>query len=311
MAPAGGAKKTADNEANAKALPVTIGGHQVYGVKIAPGIGYRNNKAMGTATGDNPETIYMVASGDYYNAGCCFDYGNAETNSMDNGEGTMEAVYFGNCTIWNKGAGEGPWVMADLENGLWAGDVSPYEKNTPVSYKYVTGMVKGDATSTTYPSGHWTIKVGNAQSGGLTTPFDGPRPNARYNPMRKEGAIVLGTGRRQQQCRAGELLRRAHDRALRVDRGRRRRPGQHRRRRLREVRPVSTSLLAETERPLSMTRRPRLLPGRCQLRAQVGSAMSARAAGRPARTGRWTRGGYYASMAKQDSGTERGPTCCT
>ena len=53
-------------------------------------------------------------------------------------------------------------------------------------------MVKGDATSTTYPV-HWTIKVGNAQSGGLTTPFDGPRPNARYHPMRKEGAIVLGT----------------------------------------------------------------------------------------------------------------------
>ena len=143
LAPAGGAKKTAGNEANAKALPVTISGHQVYGVHIAPGIGYRNNQAVGTATGDNPETIYMVASGDFYNGGCCFDYGNVETNSMDNGEGTMEAVYFGNCTIWNKGAGDGPWVMADLENGLWAGDVSPYEKNTPVTLQVRHGHGEG------------------------------------------------------------------------------------------------------------------------------------------------------------------------
>ena len=90
-----------------------------------PGVGYRNNGACGTATGDNPETEYMVVAGDFYNGGCCFDYGNMETNSRDNGEGTMEAVYFGTCTIWGKGDGDGPWVMGDLENGLWAGDTAP------------------------------------------------------------------------------------------------------------------------------------------------------------------------------------------
>ena len=190
VAPAGGAKTTPDNEANAKALPVTISGHNVYGEHNPIGVGYRNNAPSGTATGDNAQTVYMIASGDYSNGGCCFDYGNAETNSRDNGEGTMEAVYFGTCVIWGKGAGSGPWVMGDLENGLWAGDVSPYEKNTPVTYKYVTAMVKGDKAG----ANHWTIKVGNAQSGGLTTPFDGQRPNSRYNPMRKEGAILLGTG---------------------------------------------------------------------------------------------------------------------
>ena len=51
-------------------------------------------------------------------------------------------------------------------------------------------MVKGDAAG----KNHWTIKVGNAQSGMLATPFDGQRPSSRYNPMRKEGAIGLGTG---------------------------------------------------------------------------------------------------------------------
>jgi hypothetical protein len=189
-APPGGAKTTGDNEANAKSVPITLGGQKVYGVHIVPGVGYRNNTPCGTTTGDNAETEYMVVDGMFSNGGCCFDYGNMETNSRDNGEGSMEAVYFGTCTIWGKGAANGPWVMGDLENGLWAGNVSPYDNNTPVTYKYVTGMVKGDKAG----ANHWTIKVGNAQSGSLTTPFDGQRPSARYNPMRKEGAIGLGTG---------------------------------------------------------------------------------------------------------------------
>jgi hypothetical protein len=188
--PPGGAKPTPGNEANAKGVSVTIGGHTLYGVHIVPGVGYRTNTPCGTATGDNAQTEYMVVAGKFSNGGCCFDYGNMETSSRDDGEGTMEAVYFGTCTIWGKGASNGPWVMGDLENGLWAGNVSPYENNMPVTYDYVTGMVKGDAAG----KNHWSIKVGNAQSGGLTTPFDGPRPSARYNPMRKQGAIGLGTG---------------------------------------------------------------------------------------------------------------------
>jgi non-reducing end alpha-L-arabinofuranosidase len=189
-APAGSAKMTPDNEANAKALPLTLRGTKVYGVHVVHGIGYRNNMACGTATGDNAETIYMVVDGGAYNNGCCFDYGNMERNSRNNGEGTMEAVYFGNCTIWGKGAADGPWVMGDLENGLWAGNVSPYENAKPITFKFVTGMVKGDAPG----KNHWTIKVGDAQAGPLTVPFDGERPSSRYNPMRKEGAIGMGTG---------------------------------------------------------------------------------------------------------------------
>jgi hypothetical protein len=189
FAPAGGQKTTPDYEANAKALPVTFGGHNLYGVHVVPGVGYRNNKAVGTATGDNPETEYMVVGRNFYNAGCCFDYGNAETNSRDNGDGTMEAVYFGNCTIWNKGDGDGPWVMGDLENGLWAGDSSPYanNKSVPADYTYVTGLVKGRPN-------HWAIRLGNSQTGPLITPFDGARPAPRWTMMKKEGAIILGTG---------------------------------------------------------------------------------------------------------------------
>ena len=191
----GSAKAATDLEADAKALKVTFGGHTVYGLHIhgdPNGIGYRNNNVTGTATGDNPETEYAVMSADYFNGGCCFEYGNMETNTHDNGEGTAEAIYFGNCTFWGKGSGNGPWVMGDLENGLWAGNSTPYAGNTsiPATYTYVTAMLKGGEAT----SNHWTIKAGNAQSGTLTTMFDGPRPSTRYNPMRKEGAIGLGTG---------------------------------------------------------------------------------------------------------------------
>ena len=187
-APAGGAKNTADSPASATALKVTIGGHSVYGVHIPAGTGYRNDTTSGIATGDQPETEYMVTSGTYYNGGCCFDYGNAETNNMDDGAGTMEAVYFGNCTYWGKGSGSGPWVMADLENGLFGGQSFTADPtNTPLTSAYVTAMVKGR-------SGTFGLKGGNAQSGTLTSMYDGPRPSGGYNPMKKQGAIILGIG---------------------------------------------------------------------------------------------------------------------
>ena len=61
----------------------------------------------------------MVVAGDFFNSNCCFDYGNMERNSRDNGEGTMEAVYFGKCTIWNKGDGKvrGSWAISRTASG--------------------------------------------------------------------------------------------------------------------------------------------------------------------------------------------------
>jgi len=194
-APAGMAKTTPDNEANAKSVPLMLGAQKVYGVHIVPGVGYRNNGACGTATCDGAETEYMIVAGNFFNGGCCFDYGNMERNSRDNGEGTMEAVYFGKCTVWNKGDGDGPWIMGDLENGLWAGDSSPFMDNKSITtWPYIAGLVKGEPANATYPNGHWAIKEGDATTGALMKPFDGKRPSARYSPMRKEGAIGLGTG---------------------------------------------------------------------------------------------------------------------
>ena len=41
--------------------------------------------------------------------------------------------------------------------------------------------------------GHWSIKGGDAQTGELTTYWDGPRAKG-YAPMKKQGAIILGIG---------------------------------------------------------------------------------------------------------------------
>jgi len=178
-----------DNLAGAAAAPVTIGGRKAYGVFISPGTGYRNNSTSGIATGDAAEGEYAVLDGTHYNGGCCFDYGNAETSSTDTGNGHMEAIYFGNSTSWGSGAGSGPWIMADLENGLFSGIHSGYNSNdATISNRFTTAIVKGTANQ-------WAIRGGNAASGSLSTLYSGVRPTASgYNPMSKEGAIILGIG---------------------------------------------------------------------------------------------------------------------
>jgi hypothetical protein len=189
QAPGGGAAGGPDNLADATAAPITVNGNKAYGVYVAPGTGYRNNSTNGIATGDQPEGMYAIFDGTHYNGGCCFDYGNAETNSRDNGNGTMEAIYFGNIKVWGYGTGNGPWVMADLENGLFSGVNAGYNANDPsISHRFLTAIVKGEPN-------HWAIRAGNAQSGALSTFYDGKRPNVNgYNPMKKEGAIILGIG---------------------------------------------------------------------------------------------------------------------
>src|SRR5882672_48002 len=94
-APGGGAAGGPDALANATAAPAMVDGSKVYGVFIAAGDGYRDDSTRSIATGDAAEGEYAVLDGTHSNNGCCFDYGNAETNNDDNGAGHMEAIYFG------------------------------------------------------------------------------------------------------------------------------------------------------------------------------------------------------------------------
>lgn len=193
QAPPGGFQGPApggyDNLASATGAPVTLNGQKAYGVFVAPGTGYRNNAASGTAKGDVAQGMYAVLDGTHYNSGCCFDYGNAETSGRDTGNGHMETIYFGTCKTWGTGAGKGPWIMADLENGLFSG-VNPKNNagDPTITYRFTTAVVKGQP-------GRWAIRGANAVSGSLSTFYNGSRPSTRgYNPMSKEGAIILGIG---------------------------------------------------------------------------------------------------------------------
>jgi non-reducing end alpha-L-arabinofuranosidase len=186
-APAGGAASGPDILANAAATPATAGGHEVYGVFISPGMGYRDDSTTGIATGDEPEGEYDVVDGTHSDSGCCFDYGNAETNNDDDGAGAMEAIYFGTSKGWGYGSGSGPWIMADLENGLFSGESAGENAADPTTdYRFTTAMVEGE-------SNQWAILGGNADSGSLATDYSGVRPSG-YNPMKKQGAIILGIG---------------------------------------------------------------------------------------------------------------------
>ncbi len=181
------------DEASATLGKITINGHTAYGIYVDnsggnTGVGYRNNATTGLAKNDEPEAMYMVVDGKRYNQWCCFDYGNAETSGKDDGNATMECLYWGNSTQWTRGGGNGPWMAADLENGMFEGDSSNAPSNTSITgWSWVVGMLKG-------PSGTaMVIKAGNAQSGTLETKWNGKRP-AGSSPMKKHGAIILGTG---------------------------------------------------------------------------------------------------------------------
>jgi len=191
----GPSKGAFDTQPIADMAPVTIaGGHKAYGVFIMPGMGFRNNGAVGIAVGDEPEGIYYVVDGTHYDSGCCFDYGNSSTNSRAVGTGTMETVYFGNALGWGTGAGSGPWIMSDLEAGLFSGYNARQNAGDPSidSWRFVTAVMDGGGGN------KWDLRGGNAQAGGLTTFYSGVRPGSRENsayfPMHKQGAIELGTG---------------------------------------------------------------------------------------------------------------------
>jgi hypothetical protein len=171
--------------------PITIMGHKAYGVFIAPGMGLRQNDVKGTAVDDQAEGQYWVINGHHYNSGCCFDYGNAEIDSRDDDNGTMETTYYGNAGAWFHGPTPGPWIMTDQENNL-VGCVNPDGSkgcaNLPnITWRFVTAMAKGEPH-------HWTSMGGDAQKGDLNVMFDGPRVDHTYDPMRKQGAILLGNG---------------------------------------------------------------------------------------------------------------------
>jgi hypothetical protein len=177
-----------DTAASATTESLTVNGAKAYSLYIRPGNSYWRGSTNGIATGSAPEGMYLVTSGTHVNSGCCFDYGNSETTRRADGAGAMDAIYFGTSCWFGGCSGSGPWVQADLEYGLYSGGSQSWNSNQRAfTNKFVTATLKNNGTS------RFAIKGSNAQSGGLNTLWDGALPRG-YSPMRKQGAIILGSG---------------------------------------------------------------------------------------------------------------------
>jgi len=191
----------ADVGADAKALPVTLAGQKAYGVKVTQGVGYRVDNAKGAPTGSQPEGIYMITSSNLVDQWCCFDYGSGENSHTDTGNATMNAIEWGTACWFGNCVGTGPWVEADLENGMYHTNTGSNKdpNNQGVHFPFVSAWEKNNGTS------NFTLKYGNAASGGLTTPFSGPLPNG-YSPMKTDSSLLLGTGGDNSVSGVGEFF---------------------------------------------------------------------------------------------------------
>ena len=164
---------TSSRPATATTESLTLNGHKVYSLYINPNNSYWVDASKsGIALGSQPEGLYMVTSGKHFNSGCCFDYGNSEVGRTADGPGTMDAINLSSITAWGTGAGNGPWVLADLEYGLFSQTQGGSKnQNVPTQTStYVTAVLKNNGTT------EFALRGGNAQSGNLSTYFKGALP---------------------------------------------------------------------------------------------------------------------------------------
>lgn len=174
--------------------PVIINGQKAYGVYIIPGMGYRCNNARGLAINDEPEGIYYVIDGRHFDSGCCFDYGNSSTNGRAVGTGTMETTYYGTATAWGSGNGNGPWIMSDMEAGLFSGyNAKKNDVPSITDWDFLSVFVNGGGGN------QWDLRGNDAGIDTLITFYSGVRPHTNegsdaYYPMNKKGGMLLGNG---------------------------------------------------------------------------------------------------------------------
>jgi hypothetical protein len=166
---------------------VTVGGHKVYSVFIKPGnCMWHDGSKSGMPTGSQPEGLYMVSSARNTNGGCCYDYGNSETTRSADVGGAMDSINVSSITAWGTGAGKGPWIMADMEWGVFCQADNKNNPNNPTqTAPFLTAILKNNGTT------EYALRGGDATTGALATYYKGRGP---YNPMMKQGAIILGCG---------------------------------------------------------------------------------------------------------------------
>jgi non-reducing end alpha-L-arabinofuranosidase len=173
-------------EADAKGRSLQVSGHDVYALRMVARNAYRANQTSGMPTGSEEQGIYEVVDGTRVGTACCWDFGNGSTDNCTGPVGTTNALFFGTA-YWGKGAGDGPWFMADFQTGVWAGGDGASDVTNPdlpsSPFDFAFGVLKTGSSS-------YTIRVGDAQTGGLTTGYDGAAPDT----FQMQGAVILGIG---------------------------------------------------------------------------------------------------------------------
>ena len=179
----------ADIGAPAEALPVYVGGQPAYGVYFDKfGTGYRDVTAKNLPTGSEPDGLYSVMSSNITSDQCCFDFGQGETNDSDDGDATMNAIYYGTDCWTGNCKGPGPWVGADIENGMYFSNTGANPSAYPSENATFLSAWEENNGST-----NMTLQYGNGQSGGLIQTYSGALPSG-YDPMKIQSDIELGTG---------------------------------------------------------------------------------------------------------------------
>jgi hypothetical protein len=176
--------------ANAAQESLMVGGHKVYSLYTKQSQAYwHDGSATGIPLGASPQGIYVVTSGKHFNGGCCYDYGNGEVSRTYIPGNSMDALYFGNDTAgWGTGDGAGPWVMADLEGGVFSGlDTKKNSALISQPFAYVTAMEKNNGMT------EYALKAADATAPMLNTYYQGKLPGGK-SPGQKQGSIVLGSG---------------------------------------------------------------------------------------------------------------------
>lgn len=172
-----------------------VGGHRVYPLYMEARQGYRlTHEGEGVPLRTEPQALYLLADGTHYGTACCWDFGNVSPDPTR--YGVMNTLLFGTA-FWGRGAGNGPWFMADFEAGVWAGgsnpgdpgwgalnDTAPPNENNPsLPVPHAVGFLKTDPQI-------WSLRMADVAGDSVTTAYVGDLPKA----MNNEGAIVIGVG---------------------------------------------------------------------------------------------------------------------
>ncbi|WP_084315873.1 arabinofuranosidase catalytic domain-containing protein [Actinospica robiniae] len=198
---AGPGANGADIGAPAQALPIYVGGQPAYGIQVDKfGVGYRDNSPRNLPTGSAADGLYMVTSSNLTDASCCFDFGQGESNDSDDGNATMNAIYYGTDCWTGNCTGPGPWVGADIENGMYFSNTGANPSAYPSENASFLSAWEENNGST-----NMTLQYGDAQAGGLIQTYSGALPNG-YNPMKIQSSIELGTGGDNTSLGTGEFF---------------------------------------------------------------------------------------------------------